>query len=270
MTAHVLIAALVLLGTQGATADIVSAVALPPQHCIDGARGPVCLHLFESQSVEIPLSDELVSKTPQKIQAQLLQVTRRLVAPHGPVIAICDGNCAKLRAFPLSLPAVKRETEWLVQIYYAAEPGVWQPANPVALMLYPRSMLDPLRHWAKRNSLVVTDRAGLLRTFLKDRRIPFVQRALLRNDPSGRQVLQMAVGEASDQAMEAAQTPVHWILFTERVKTLPRITVWKHGRERKVQVEMTLIEKLDDNPLTQKIFMEIFQTAIDSGNEVTS
>jgi hypothetical protein len=46
--------------------------------------------------------------------------------------------------------------------------------------------------------------------------------------------------------------------------------VWEGGRERKVQVEMSLIERLDDDPLAQKIFMEIFQTAIDSGNEVTS
>lgn len=270
MTARILIGALVLWGVQGATADVGSAVPLPPRHCIDGAQGPVCLHLFESQSVAVPLSDELVSKKPQKIQAQLLRVSRRLVAPHGPVISICDGNCAKLEVFPLSLPAVKRETEWLVQIKYTAEPGVWQPADPVALMLYPRSLLDPLRHWAEYNSLVVTDRAGLLRTFLEDRQISFVQRALLRNDPPGRQVLQMTVGEASHQAMEAGQTPAHWILFSERVKTLPRITVWTHGRKRKVQVEMALIEKLDDDPLAQKIFMEIFQTAIDSGNEVTS
>jgi len=182
------------------------------------------------------LSIKNLSKNCKSFRAQLYTHTGSLESPLGNPIF---GDCSK--GLQVLLPEVRVKTELLVQIEISS-PGGGSPLVDVPLMVYPKDILNPLRIWAERNELVVSDSEGKLEEFFEQQNIPFrSNRKMMVQTP----VVLISTGTGR-------------IIFKEETEGFPRIVY----KEKKIEVEIPFLDSLSENPAFQIELIKMFENIL--------
>ena len=231
----------------------------PP--CLSNTEGRICHHAFAGARAPIP--GELITPMPcTGLKTQFVQLSTRLRMPLGAERIVNETSCIGLTFHPL-LPDAERELVVELQLFYRNAGGTWGKLwSSAPSKVYPTSLLDPLRAWAQQHQLIVKDREGRLTTFLQEHAIPFRTRLLSRRNAAGRKPVYLITGGGNAPHADLASWPTanaHVILFHETVLNLPKITSRMTSHGARINVEMKLLDRLPNDPLAQKAFLDIFR-----------
>ncbi len=237
------------------------------QRCVDSTLGHICHHIFEGMRVEWPRGEEILAHRPERLQVQLWVVSHRLAMPLGPPRELCNSDCDQLRQISLLMPQVSRETAIRATLTsHLANDRTREDESPI-MQVYPDTVLDPLKQWAVRHTLVLRDRVGTLRAFLKTQDIRFTEGPLHRRHGPDRPVVFVVPKPGGRHLPQPMTVPHHAVTFTERVTHYPNITAVQSVTGNQIRVEMKVTDHLASDPLAQKLLLEIFTLSITTQNK---
>ena len=191
-------------------------------------------HYFGGDSISLPLMK--LSQPCTKIRAQLYATTHAMEAPIGdPIPAKCS------KPIQTVLPEVRTKTQLNLEIESLTDRG-WVTTAEIALQVYPKQMLSPVREWAQNNDLVVADSDGKLELFLQNQNIPFVVNQRKNLKPP---MVLVSTGQGE-------------ILFKEKAEGVPKIYI----REKTVQIEMPFLDQLAVDPSYQHELLKLFENIL--------
>lgn len=215
---------------------------------------------FDDRTESVPLLIYVPEAVAPVIRAELVQLTATLAVPVRTDVDVPLPDPGPRRSWIatdvlLSLPAVKRETDFEVRFRSRRQGDAdWHFAGRVRLRVYPSDLLSPIRVWAQSHSLRVEDDLGSVIQFLREQQIPLAAR-------SGRGGVTFYSGAQALQTQ--ARTPLGdgetVVLFPEREREIPHLSIDHASRGTIIRVEMRLLDRLFSDPLAQKLLLEVFQ-----------
>jgi hypothetical protein len=192
------------------------------------------------------------------LRAAMVQLTSSLSMPVADHLDVrltsrAAGHAGFEAGVILTPPSVKRETDFeiRIQVRRRSESG-WQPAGRVTVRVYPAGLLEPVREWARAHPISVRDDGGTLVAFLRGQRIPIADR-------TGSRGVTLYVGSRWKDRNEFLLDGETAIVFTERETDTPYMIVDRRGRGTAVSVETRLVDRLETDPLAQKLLLEAFR-----------
>ena len=258
--ALVLAFALILGSTASARSTGCLAQVTPPSNRFQPYR------FFGGQTVAVPLLVHAPEPQGLSLRAQLVQLSSELKVPTGPQLEVPLPRNAALPAgieieLAVPLPAVKRETGFELRIKSRRDAEeAWSEAGRVALRVYPRDLLGPLRRWAESQPFRVEDDHGSLVEFLRRQQIPVAGGYGTRGSgDAGRLRLYAGQRALSKGARARPREDEVIVLFSEKQTEIPYLLIERIGPGTVVTVEMRLIDRLATDPMAQKTLLEVFE-----------
>jgi hypothetical protein len=207
-----------------------------------------------------------------RIHAILIQVSSKLEAKFGEPRGLncVDGALAAapdraVSPFEFLVPEVRRKSkfEWRFG-RCAADGSECEELLSVPFLAYPEDLLEPARHWAKNNVLVVEDRSGTLQDFLEQQGIEFFEGSAPSHAGAVRTTF-MVEGERPFESRALARHMERGsvVLFREKLLGLPHVKSVLEGETRMVSVELPLLAALPGQPAAQEMFLEILRLSLE-------
>ncbi len=221
--------------------------------CIAHEDGEICHHYFSGAEITVPAAfDDLYDGDCEGYRIRVIQPQSVLYAEPVDPVAIAPAVCATAAETQITLPKIKRETVFDIVVETQEKGGDWKTAHTVPVMVYPGTLLDPLKAWAAKGSLSVKDENGVLEAFLSEQDIEFN-----KDDYGTAETHMVTLMTGPVIADEHHKGGV--IVFREKVYDLPQLRGTDTQNGPRVYVEMKLLDGLQNNPLVQKLFMDIFR-----------
>lgn len=221
--------------------------------CIEHEDSEICHHYFSGAEIALPAAfRRLFDGDCLGYRIRIIQPLSVLYAEPVDPVTIAPAACATVAETQITLPRIKRETVFDIVVETRAEVGDWKTAQTVPVMVYPSTLLDPLKTWAEKGSLSVKDEDGMLEAFLSGQGIEFNKDVY--GTAATHKVTLMTGLVIADEHQKGGV-----IVFRERVYDLPQLRGKDTQNGPRVYVEMKLLDGLQHNPLIQKLFMDIFR-----------
>jgi hypothetical protein len=220
--------------------------------CVSGVDGDVCAHFFGETDVTLSVAGG--AKGCSNVKAVLVQVSKVLEAPLEDAVEPAAFDDCKGQDITVHLPKVDNETEFHVTLTGGDDKAA--EVIIVPLKAFPRTLLDPLKSWAKfeGNALVVKDKDGKLAGFLDRNKVDYSSTAAV---PAKSRKLTIVVADPEDMKEDKPEGDVMYL--TEKVKEIPLVTVERTAQSSTATANVNLIDGLAaDDPLTEKAFIKIF------------
>jgi hypothetical protein len=248
----------VFLEIVGSLAVMAMAPAQSPASVTSRADAPGAYRLFADRTVTVPVLVHASDPDSVDLRAAIVQLTSSLSMPLAVEMDVrltpgATGHPWLDASVSLTLPSVEREADFEIR-FRSRRRGdtVWQPAGRVTVRVYPADLLAPLREWARSHPISVRDDRGALVEFLRRQRIPLADRP-------GRRGVTLYVGSRWKDGSAPPVDGEAAILFTERETDTPHLLVDRAGRGPIVSVEMRFLDRLETDPLAQKLLLEAFR-----------
>lgn len=256
-----LIALLLILpdSTPFARAETQEISPLPQSCAYSESYGNVCLHAFGDIDTHVPLPDTKGFSC-DEIIVQLFQLAPNAETEVGKPILLKGENCPYVT---LHLPAVTERKIFRVLFSVANSREARFRQNPIVnellLAVYPENLFGPLRAWAQTGTLVVIDPLQKLIPILDEQKIKFS--TTLPSTTALAPVCIWVPVAAGAQGLPFSCRAT--IILHERTRDLPTVTKLVGGGKVRIDVNMSLIKMLADNPLVQQAFVNMILSAED-------
>lgn len=222
----------------------------------------VCHHYFEGMTIDLPVKGEFSAKC-EGLVVRILQQQGALFVPLREPLAYDQQICSTLKRISIELPDIRVETDLLIQIFQTERKSGQsnvpdEPVEVIALRVYPDTILDPLKHLAEENSIVVYDDGGMLIDFFEYHEVDFITGfGSLFGTPIG-----LFVDNKDPERLLEDSSIKAAVIFREKIIDVPQVRTISSNGQIRVYVEMNLLQDLHSSPLTQKALMKIINLAI--------
>jgi len=130
-----------------------------------GPKTQATLYKFSGETLKVPYQWDTVNC--QSVRSQLFWHQPAHTSPVGKVLF---SQCHEDLQWKLPKPNQPADYELVVEVFSQDR---WNNADAIQIKVFPRNLMDPLRNWAKNNTLMVADSVGKLDAVLKYFKIPY-------------------------------------------------------------------------------------------------
>jgi len=239
-----------------------------PQHLLDEYKeSQLEYHYFGGQKVYLPIIFKNEGKEELQLKAKMVQLSFSLQAPSEikPEILSSMDNKSILPGSKLTLlelPEVKREVLFELSFNISQkEKEDWSQVKRVKIHVYPRDILEPLQAWSKVVQLRLRDQEGVLASVLEDNEIEFVDYKAALPKEKGPKIVTIIVGDPGERFLENRQLHPNEsiVILREEIETIPKVLVQPYKTATLVDAHLKLINRLANDPQSQKALMEIIK-----------
>ncbi len=254
--------AVVLMGSSMLLATAVRAENI--RRCVEVKGKEVCFHFFESTSIEFVFFKSVIPEDCQKLRVDFFYYASHLMIPlpEGKEMNGCEKNFGIYFTFP----KVEQESVMEARLAYFGKNSEWKSlGESEKFVVYPHDLVGEFRKWSEKNLLIVYDDEGRLTSWLSRMNVRFMTEAVSENTEETR--LYVVVNKEKDfienrEKKYGEFMGAHVVYFHERVSILPKVVVSENEWLSRVDVEMKLLDKIDDDPLAQKSIIEVMSLSI--------
>jgi hypothetical protein len=223
-------------------------------------------HFFGEQEVQVPFILTFTHDADIKLQIKSTQLTASLGAPYDLKAEILPVSWTESiptvsRILSLKLPDVQRETEFELEFQIDNDQDKnLQAVGKIAIWVYPRDIVAPLKAWSKKVQLRVYDQQGQLSDFLNKNEIDFVSYLAAKPLKVDRKVVTLWVSDsmliADPPPMSPGESFIH---IVGKSNGLPRVTVKQQEQQQFISVDFNFLDRVATDPVKQKMLVEIIQ-----------
>lgn len=184
-------------------------------------------------------------------------------------------------SFTRKIPEVRRETDFqLLHFAQRTKDGPWEPAGTTTLKVYPNTILEKMRSYAKVSTFIIIDSSGVLQNLLKEQKIDFIDflSEAGKVDKIGPDSQVVAIcriepgndGWSGDELVEQAAIVEEYvdalILFKKRASELSQLYVKEKGDKIKAVAEIDFFADLGNNPRSQQNLLHVIDMVFERLN----
>jgi hypothetical protein len=223
---------------------------------------------FGGQELKIQLD---IYGTTDKISilADLYQISTSLVVPVSKDLPVAENinlseNIKRSIDFTVRIPDVEKTTKFLLKYKTENEQGQWTVVGSTIVTAYPNNILNPIRTYGERNLISILGESKTLRKFLDSQKVTFESLGdKIPSDGKPRIILYERAENDWLKFPESLSVSQVLVVFYSPPSGIPRIFSKQFGGGALIEVKMGLMDKLDNKPEAQEIFLEIFKDAVE-------
>jgi hypothetical protein len=220
---------------------------------------PALVFSGENRSVRLFIKNSNDSAVRLKVDTRLYQVATAVAAPLGERAKwkelVMEAGQTIVEEFPISLPAVRTATSFLVKFY---EEGRDEEIGSVSLLAYPEDLLSELKEVAKTHQVVLVDEENLLAPTLTNLNFEVVRGSLDERAQSDKPILLIVVAPKGSDFKRASEDLSKWtagVLWVRRpsplkLDELPMEEIRKGGVSI-LAMDRSLLDNFKQSPSAQ-------------------